>query len=594
MADDGFWNSLKAKAEDFIESVSIYIENRVERDAKTLAAVGLFAADRIRKDIGRALPSVTSAAGRVTKRLLLSTNSTVATKIVEATEESKIFALPSERTMTERELMTTPEDEIKAVTGALLDILSGKDYVDESSDGNRGISSFAPAGTSKLSERQKRAYKARKSTVIKREQEGIDRKVGRAFGSVTDTAWELKREMQTDKGREAGYRSRVVREALASGATRLLEAGRSTGRLLSGEKGQNKLKGSVSVVVETSGDILDISAEEEAEIIEAVMDEDNMDYAPSGLLSPQSFVDEKRRLVSTLEACLATPSETWLTQDVVAESAQYGVTLDGDALREVISGMVSLRDGLTSELDVIEEGLVDMKIEFVQSGLLQMKEAVDGVVNQAVSAVGESAAILLKQQLEGYTLTESLDNAIASELEQMEQVLAQKVSDREQEMQSRRYQNVVVEPEVFSNSQRTPQTSRWNSEVAAEVEIVSDNVDGGYASSYAANGDTSNVEIVSDSEYTEFEQNFKKAESADASFENGVEENQENSPAAEFVLRVVDVLFFVGEKFFLGILPDLITGTVRASSKYAEANNRGRGTVGWKQSDNLKKSKKVY
>ena len=556
--------------------------------------MGLFAADRIRKDIGRALPSVSSAVGRVTKQLLLSTNSTIASQIVEATEKSKIFALPSERTLTERELMTTPEDEIKAVTGAIRDILSGKDYVDESSDGNRGISSFAPAGTSKRSERQKRAYKARKSTVIKREQEGIDRKVGRAFGSVTDTAWELKREMQTDKGREAGYRSRVVRQALASGATRLLEAGRSTSRLLSGEKGQNKLKGSVSVVVETSADIMDISAEEEAEIIEAVMDEGNMDYAPSGLLSPQSFVDEKRRLVSTLEACLATPGQTWLTQDVVAEAAQYGVSLDGEVLREVITGMVSLRDGLINELDMIEQGLVDLKIELVQSGLLQMKEAVDGAVNLAVSAAGESAAILLKQQLEGYVLTESLESEIASELEQMEQVLAQKVSDREQEIQSRRYQNVVVEPEVFSNSQRAPQTPRWNSEVAAEVEVVSGNFDGGYASSsYTANGDTSNVEIVSDSEYTEYEQNFKKAESAD-SFDNGVEESQENSPAAEFVLRVVDVLFFVGEKFFLGILPDLITGTARATSKYAEASNRGRGTVGWKKSDNLKKSKKVY
>jgi len=226
VSDNAFWNSIKAKGEEIIDSAAIYIANRIERDTKTLAAVGLFTFDRIRKDIGRALP----AAGRATRQLLLSSNSTYAERLLDVTDQTP-FALPSERSLTNRDIvgsgydelyedLTTPADEIRSVTSAILDILSGKeiDY-DQSSSARRSVKSFAPAGTSRMAERQKRAYKARKQTVLKREKEGIDRKVGRAIGSVSDATWELRREMQTTKGREAGYRSKGVRKALASGAT---------------------------------------------------------------------------------------------------------------------------------------------------------------------------------------------------------------------------------------------------------------------------------------------------------------------------------------------------------------------------------------
>ena len=94
---------------------------------------------------------------------------------------------------------------------------------------------------------------------------------------------------------------------------------------------------------------------------------------------------------------------------------------------------------------------------------------------------------------------------------------------------------------------------------------------------------------MSDSEYSEYEQRFKSAQQAAAGdeFEVGSAGAEEN-PATEFVLRVVDVLFFVGEKVFLVLLPDLITGGARISERYARANNRGRGTVGWKPLRNAK------
>lgn len=187
VSDNLFWNSLKAKASEIIDSVGIYIENRIERDTKALAAVGLFTLERIRQDIGRALP----AAGRATRRLILATNSSYAEKLLDVTDRTP-FALPSERSVTDREMydeLATPADEVRRVTEAILDILAGNGAPGQDLSSRRGVRSFAPAGTSRLAERQRRAYRARKETVLKREMEGIDRKLGRAFGSVSDATW---------------------------------------------------------------------------------------------------------------------------------------------------------------------------------------------------------------------------------------------------------------------------------------------------------------------------------------------------------------------------------------------------------------------
>ena len=88
MSDNAFWNSLRAKAAEILDSVGIYIENRIERDSGILAAVGIFAVYRIRRDVGRALP----AAGRAARTLLLAANSTYAERLLERGAQ---FALPS-------------------------------------------------------------------------------------------------------------------------------------------------------------------------------------------------------------------------------------------------------------------------------------------------------------------------------------------------------------------------------------------------------------------------------------------------------------------------------------------------------------------
>ena len=668
MSDNAFWNSLRAKAAEILDSVGIYIENRIERDSGILAAVGIFTIERIRRDVGRALP----AAGRAARTLLLASNSTYAERMLE----TRPFALPSERSSSSSSSSsafvgtaadgdergrspyddggppTTPADEVREVFEAIRDILSGGDAASSSSSSSsssspsrrrrRAVRSFAPAGTARLAERQRLAYGARKRTLLRREREGPDRRLGRAIGSVSDATWEFRREMQTDAGREAGYRTAGVRRALAAGATRLdesfsrfssplsskslfshplsplslsfssrlLEASREGGRklLLSSAGGRNMLPGGGGDVAGASGSnyIVDVSPLEEEEIIAKVMDETNMDYATDGLLSPQSFFEEKRRLVASLESCLSQPSETWLTKDVVAQAVGSGISLDGTVLREVIATMVTLRDQLQREIEDIASERVDLKIEYVQTELRRMKQMVDYVASLAISAAGDSAADLLKEELEGFVLSDSLDDIIEVELERMEQLLADIVAEREAEMQwsrKQRYEEVAVEPVASaklsgtgSGRKSSVKSTRYNGETFTEVEVVSAPDRGAFSYESAFNQDSqdpyqtpSRVEVVSDTEYSEYEQQFKYAQSdiygeeVDAS-----DVNQDNS-TFDFALRVLDGVFFLGEKLFLVLLPDLIAVSAKVSIKYDEAQNRGRGSVGWKPMKNFKR-----
>ncbi len=578
--------------------MGIFIANRIERDTKTLAAIGLFGLDRIRQDIGRALP----AAGLQVKKLLLASNSTYAEKFLDVTENTP-FALPSERSMTEREMLTTPADEIKQVTGAILDILAGNDMGGDSSSfstSRRNVRSFAPAGTSRLAERQKRAYQARKKTVLKREREGIDRSFGRAIGSVTDATWELRREMQTGAGREAGYRTKGVRRALAAGATNLLQAGRAESRkLISGSRNryQRMIGGSAEP------DIMDVSAVEEAEIIQEVMEETNFEYAEDGLLSPQSFLEEKRRLILTLDSCLSQPGDTWLTKEVVEQATNSGINLDSDMLKEVITTMVTLRDQLQKEVDEAEEQQwMNLTIEYVQAELRRLKEMVDSLSSMAASAAGEYAATILSTELQGFVLSDNLDEIIDTELERMEQNLAERVAAREKEIRSQRQQSMgargqQVAAEVVDVSvdwgKSTQQPQARNSGYT-EVEVVQSQNSGwdasGEYSQYQNQYPRSSVEVVSDSEYSDYEQSFRYAESGVIEEEDAKEDN----PVTDFVLRVLDALFFVGEKLFFVVLPELVTGGANISARYSQAQNRGAGSAGWKSFKNLKTKKNQY
>jgi hypothetical protein len=231
---------------------------------------------------------------------------------------------------------------------------------------------------------------------------------------------------------------------------------------------------------------------------------------------------------------------------------------------------------------------------------------VDSVASLAISAAGYSAADLLKEELEGFVLSDSLDDIIEVELERMEQLLADIVAEREAEMQwsrTQRYEEVAVEPVVstkFSGTGSSRKSSvksiRYNGETFTEVEVVSAPDRGSFSYDSAINQDSqdpyqtpSSVEVVSDTEYSEYEQQFKYAQSDISGEEVDASDVNQENPTFDFVLRVLDGVFYLGEKLFLVLLPDLIAVSAKVSIKYDEAQNRGRGSSGWKPLKNFKR-----
>ena len=243
-----------------LESTKMYLQNRIERDAKLLASISIFAWERALKDVGRALPSAGKSGARVANQvkktiLSLSNNSSFVQNGMNSDQNQNPFLLSSSSAFLkddnvideEKNIydeLTTPGDEIQKVSESIRDILSGKGV---SSD--RGLRSVAPAGTARSAERQRAAFARRKETTLKREKEGIDKKAMRAASSVTDAAWEIKREMQIE-GNEAGYRSEAAMKSLEASiaSSALMEGGKNwiDKRLPGKKKDSLKLESSTS------------------------------------------------------------------------------------------------------------------------------------------------------------------------------------------------------------------------------------------------------------------------------------------------------------------------------------------------------------
>ncbi len=227
------------------------------------------------KDVSRALPP----AGNSTTNTM---QDNIVTEVVKKTllalsssssyvEKNYPFLLPDNSTVSTSSTrsiydeLSTPQDELQKVSENIRAIFLGNNAGGSSSSSSSSMTSFntnnynnnnrnerrsllrsiAPAGTARNTERQKLAFQRRKETILKREKEGLDKKAIRAASSVTDAAWEIKREMQVE-GNEAGYRSEVaVKQLKASIAgSALLEGSKNWigKRLMSGSKEKNRGK----------------------------------------------------------------------------------------------------------------------------------------------------------------------------------------------------------------------------------------------------------------------------------------------------------------------------------------------------------------
>mmetsp|Transcript_7239 Transcript_7239/g.10225 ORF Transcript_7239/g.10225 Transcript_7239/m.10225 type:complete len:847 (+) Transcript_7239:45-2585(+) len=457
LTDNQLFTSLKAKATEILDSARIYVSNRVERDAKLLASVGIFAWERAVKDVARALPaSGTSGAavGRAVRRAARQlSNSSSFDEMQAVLREQE--AEEAKRRLEEGELnlyeeLNTPMDEIKSVTRSIRDILSGNALPSTSSrtigsfdnnddDGgvggilgsfsvsskpsmaNRGLRSVAPAGQASLKERQQRAYQRKKSTVLNKQKEGFSPKLGRAAGSLVDTAWEMKQELKTETSKP-GYRTEGVRnfiEAAAVETQRSIKAAEEKQKRLLGR--DNKKLEPFIPPPETPDTLPDwavsaeptVSARERAEQFGKELTEE---------VAKEALLEERERVIDSMKLCLGNPEECWLMPDVLTDpsSASDSVIIDDNALRETVTAMICARDDLEADDKAILE---NKSVDEIVEDLKRMKSSVDMITSLAAAAAGDKAAASLSDILYGRREGEE-DQALLLNLDDIDTIFA--------------------------------------------------------------------------------------------------------------------------------------------------------------------------
>jgi len=620
-----WWGSIRAKTDEILDSAKILIENRIERDSKLFASLGLFAWERAKRDVARALPETGrtgAAVGRAmrTAARQLAANSSYAEYIPEEN-----FILPPSKygegvETNVRDELNTVGDEIKSVTESIRDILSGKgvdgDGVDTSP--RRGLRSVAPAGTgSQAAERQRRAYQRRKETVLAREKEGIDKKFRRGVESVTDAAAEIKREMAVE-GNRAGYRSeKAVKAIEGKAAAAMGQLPLGIGQRLFGGLGGGR------------------NEPARAELREAAV------VMP--VLTREDLLEEKARFAAALRLCLEAPEKTWLTPVVTEEFNFENRTLDEKALEDVITTMICVRDDLEVDEETIDDGTVasEPEMEGIFEELRQMNANVDTLTSLAAVASDYEAAERLKAELLGLSngdegsLMISLDQIVSDyEIAKAQQEAAEAAAALEAEERARAAA-AAAEAERRTRAQAASQTPGGppvdysDSETkfvdaVVDAEVVSDPsspffvdkfVDNFGDSVYSYDGDSQGAEAVfvddkesirvigadqveilmGDEDVDDDYFDFKAAASvSDDEMSRELDDGDKEPPIVfKFLLRTLDVIFFVAEKTLVAV-PIIIDTSKTVSIRLEKENRNGLGKEGWEPLENIQEGRKRY
>lgn len=627
MSDQTFWNSVKVKFNEVIESASIYVQNRVERDAKLLASIGVFALQRALKDTERALPASGKTGVKMAETMRkalfqLSSNSS----FVEYIPKDNFILPPSKYSPSAQrniyEELNTPMDEIRSVTKAIKDILSGKTVSE-----NRGLRSVAAANAGRSAERQQKAYERRKETVLKREKEGIDRKVARATSGISDAAWELKREMEIE-GNEAGYRAKNVQR-------RLEGTFESLGLLNESAQG-NLFRGMGNRLFGSSERRVDLAQLKSAVDDSQILNEGILDSSPeleTILVTASELESEKNRLIESLNTCLLNPGETWLTPKTMADyqNAQDEKQISIGELEKVITTMVLSRNNIEATTD---EDL-SLSQELILSELKMMKASIDQIISLAACSAGLKASEALKSILLGldsdnaFTLLTMLDD-IELTLETQKRVTKGKQTLRTNTdfnaPQPNGNKGDYTKNEYFFINEISEESETLDSYQNVDVSVVNEDMDPSTRKNVVRNKILSDAEIISSSQlFVDNDTKNSNTEGLDPKedvisysqvevltddddlleddvFLNSAKDNSASFPAdtrnsSPFVtipLRALDVILFVVEKTITIGIPGIITATTRFTERREEINRNGLGRIGWKKINNLCSAKKRY
>ena len=645
-ADNAFWNSLKAKTNEFLDSAKIFIENRIERDSKLLASVGLFAWERAKRDVARALPESGrsgAAVGRAVRNAArqLAANSSYAKYVPDDN-----FVLPPSKygegvETSIYEELNTPLDEIRSVTESIRDILSGKTVtttgvggVGGDTSARRGLRSVAPAGTGRAAERQRRAYQRRKETVLAREKEGFDKKIRRGVESVTDAAAEIKREMSVE-GNKAGYRSEKAVKALEGrAAAAMLEAGitgEGWGQLPLGI-GQRFFGGGRSKMDGTARAEL-----KEAAIVVPVLTRDDL-------------LEEKARFAAALRLCLESPEMTWLMPGEVEDMATANKTLDDDALRDVITSMVCIRDDLEIDEEAASSTVEEM--DDIVEEIRQMKKSVEDLALLAAVAADYDAAERLKAELFGISSGDegSLMASIDELVEEYTLAKAQKAAADAAAAEAERKSQEAAAADEADEKARAKVQAAANAAAAAAAEIDFNVVRGdspqtavkqqqpeivdavvepskgpvpffvdtfvdSFSDSELVDSDVvvepeavfveddsirvigaDKVEILMDEDFEDDYFEVKAAKGvSEQEISRELEDAEEKDPplSVTLLLRSLDIVFFIAEKTLLAV-PIIVDTGMTISKRLKKENRNGLGKKGWDKLENVQQGRKRY
>jgi hypothetical protein len=590
--DTKLWRKVSAQASDVMETVQIWVSNRVEQDVKVLAALGIFAWERAVTDVARALPATSSAA---IPRIFLISNSS------SYTEPPKESASSSRENIMKE--MNRPSDEINSVTRSVLDILKGGPA---QKPRDRGLRTTAPAGSgAAAAERQRRAYTQRKE-MRKQEQD-----VTRVAGNLADTAWELKQELKSERS-QPGYKTEGIRNAIEAGVL-------GTGNMLRG-------------------------VQREAQLAAAKRQEQRrlQGAAPQASATPveskretllPDLLNERSRIVERLQTCIEEPENTWLRQEVL-EASNETVHFDTDALQDIVTMLILVRNDMKTP--VRDAAATAETFESVIEQLRIARRTVEDLRARSVEAVSFTVANALHDEILGLSiggdtttkpslimrLDELEESVLTEELEEI--VLA----DEETAVESNEQFNIGIEDESFpwisrkeydadnepEETVRVENESKFEETVLAAdfIEVVPEAVMRSYS---AENGsieahlegaevlviesddiDASSAgliaELVTDDDF-DVAVGQRRATVSVAEDEDD-EETKDSGVLVQVTLRSLDVLFFVLEKTLTVGIPKIIETSQTVSSRLDEVNRSGMGTKGWKNIRNTVTGSRRY
>eukprot|EP00529_Nitzschia_sp_RCC80_P011260 CAMPEP_0113484866 /NCGR_PEP_ID=MMETSP0014_2-20120614/24188_1 /TAXON_ID=2857 /ORGANISM="Nitzschia sp." /LENGTH=626 /DNA_ID=CAMNT_0000378493 /DNA_START=23 /DNA_END=1901 /DNA_ORIENTATION=+ /assembly_acc=CAM_ASM_000159 len=374
LADTKLWRKLKRNAEDWVESAQIAITNRIERDAKLVASLGIFAFERALKDVERALPAASSAVPTARKIFQLTDTSSYEepppAKVAQEQQDPKELSSADLR-----KEFATPQDEIRSISKEIQEIFQKADQ--ESANKQKASPFFATRATDNTffaspktsgpktplvgtgsgantlkstarrgAARLDQAYQRQKRTTLAREKENVAQTGSRLASNLVESAYQVQREIQSDEVNEPGYKTKRLRQATASTARQLAAAARQTSaNLLSAA--QQKKRANSALLASSS------TAAEEAVV----------DATTSGQVeaNPVDFVDDQTYFAFKRERdddnVATTTTEYDVNEDVVEDSG--GVDFVNDAKAKFVDvmdaavvvdveGDVDIVDGLSS------------------------------------------------------------------------------------------------------------------------------------------------------------------------------------------------------------------------------------------------------